>query len=79
MLWYELDSAVQLTSILRSIKESEQLRNPVFKVMTEPYATTLNLESIAGLEHDDVIKARESFGILYRENFTQSETDILEP
>ncbi|WP_341664886.1 IucA/IucC family protein [Vibrio sp.] len=77
--WYELDSAVQLTSILRSIKESEQLRNPVFKVMTEPYATTLNLEPIAGLEHDDVIKARESFGILYRENFTQSETDILEP
>ncbi|CAM3596825.1 IucA/IucC family protein [Vibrio aquimaris] len=77
--WYELDSAVQLTSILRSIKETEQLRNPVFKVMTEPYATTLNLESIAGLEHDDVIKARESFGILYRENFTQSETDILEP
>jgi len=77
--WYELDSAVQLTSILRSIKESEQLRNPVFKVMTEPYATTLNLESISGLEHEDVIKARESFGILYRENFTQSETDILEP
>ncbi|MFY2509164.1 IucA/IucC family protein [Vibrio pectenicida] len=77
--WYELDSAVQLTSILRSIKESEQLRNPVFKVMTEPYATTLNLEAISGLEHEDVIKARESFGILYRENFTQSETDILEP
>jgi siderophore synthetase component len=77
--WYELDSAVQLTSILRSIKESEQLRNPIFKVMSEPYATTLNLESIAGQEPDDIIKARESFGILYRENFTLSETDVLQP
>ncbi|MCC4821044.1 IucA/IucC family protein, partial [Vibrio lentus] len=77
--WYELDSAVQLTSILHPIKESEQLRNPVFKVMTEPYATTLNLESMAEQEHVDVIKARESFGILYRENFSLSETDILQP
>ncbi|MDD1827709.1 siderophore biosynthesis protein PvsD [Photobacterium sp. ZSDE20] len=77
--WYELDSAVQLTSILRPIKESEQLHNPVFKVMTEPYATTLNLESVAEQEQADVIKARESFGILYRENFTLSETDILQP
>ncbi|WP_261905287.1 IucA/IucC family protein [Vibrio fortis] len=77
--WYELDSAVQLTSILRSIKEGEQLRNPVFKVMSEPYATTLNLGSIAEQEHDDIIKARESFGILYRENFTLSEIDILQP
>lgn len=77
--WYELDSAVQLTSILRSIKESEQLRNPIFKVMSEPYATTLNLKSIAGQEPNDIIKARESFGILYRENFTLSETDVLQP
>ena len=77
--WYELDSAVQLTSILRPIKESEQLRNPVFKVMSEPYATTLNLESIEGQEPNDIIKARESFGILYRENFTLSETDVLQP
>ncbi|MFD1879356.1 IucA/IucC family protein [Vibrio chagasii] len=77
--WYELDSAVQLTSILRPIKESEQLRNPVFKVMSEPYATTLNLGSIAEQEPDNIIKARESFGILYRENFSLSETDILQP
>lgn len=77
--WYELDSAVQLTSILRPIKQSEQLRNPVFKVMTEPYATTLNLESLAEPQHSNVIKARESFGILYRENFSQCEIDILRP
>ena len=77
--WYELDSAVQLTSILHPIKESEQLYNPVFKVMTEPYATTLNLESVAEQQHTDIIKARESFGILYRENFTLSEIDVLQP
>lgn len=77
--WYELDSAVQLTSILQKIKVSEQLNNPIFKVMSEPYATTLNLESIAKQAHADVIKARESFGILYRESFTLSEIDILQP
>ncbi|MET2896736.1 IucA/IucC family protein [Vibrio rotiferianus] len=77
--WYELDSAVQLTSILHPIKESEQLHNPVFKVMTEPYATTLNLASLVKQQEQEVTKARESFGILYRENFTLSETDILQP
>ncbi len=34
--------------------------------MTEPYATTLDLESVAELEQTDVSKTRESFGILYR-------------
>ncbi|EPF7752305.1 IucA/IucC family protein [Vibrio parahaemolyticus] len=77
--WYELDSAVQLTSILKPIRENEQLHNPVFKVMTEPYATTLNLESVAEHNWDDNTKARESFGILYRENFSLSEVDILKP
>lgn len=77
--WYELDSAVQLTSILKPIRENEQLHNPVFKVMTEPYATTLNLESVAERNWDDNTKARESFGILYRENFSLSEVDILKP
>ncbi|MCV6069623.1 IucA/IucC family protein, partial [Escherichia coli] len=75
----ELDSAVQLTSILKPIRENEQLHNPVFKVMTEPYATTLNLESVAERNWDDNTKARESFGILYRENFSLSEVDILKP
>ncbi|WP_060586587.1 IucA/IucC family protein [Aeromonas schubertii] len=77
--WYELESAVQLTSILKPIRDNEQLHNPVFKVMTEPYATTLNLESVAEHNDDDNIKARESFGILYRENFSLNEIDILKP
>lgn len=77
--WYELDSAVQLTSILKPIRENEQLHNPVFKVMTEPYATTLNLERVAERHGNDNTKARESFGILYRENFSLSEVDILKP
>jgi siderophore synthetase component len=47
--------------------------------MTEPYATTLNLASLAKQQEQEVTKARESFGILYRENFTLSETDILQP
>ncbi len=54
--WYELDSAVQLSSILHPIKESEQLQNPVFKVMTEPFATTINLESIDSEQKEDLTK-----------------------
>ncbi|WCP67489.1 IucA/IucC family protein [Vibrio tubiashii] len=77
--WYELDSAVQLSSILQPIKESEQLHNPVFKVMTEPFATTINLESIDDQQKEHITKARESFGILYRENLSLSEIDVLEP
>ncbi|ENP8339394.1 siderophore biosynthesis protein PvsD [Vibrio harveyi] len=77
--WYELDSAVQLSSILHPIKESEQLQNPVFKVMTEPFATTINLESIDSEQKEDLTKARESFGILYRENLSLCEIDVLEP
>lgn len=77
--WYELDSAVQLSSILRPIKESEQMRNPVFKVMTEPFATTINLESVNCEQKEHLTQARESFGILYRENLSLCEIDVLEP
>jgi siderophore synthetase component len=78
--WYELDSAVKLTEILQPIREKEQLHHPVFKVMTEPFATTVNLSSVSGTKDDDsVIRARESFGVLLRENFTLSEIDLLEP
>lgn len=77
--WYELDSAVQLTNILKPLREMEQLHNPVFKVMAEPFATTINLSRIDGNDESNIIKARESFGILYRENFTLSEVDNLQP
>lgn len=78
--WYELDSAVQLTQILKSIRDKEQLCNPLFKVMVEPFATTIDLSSLATPEQDQlVIQAKESFGILYRENFKQTEIDIVKP
>ncbi|MBJ7553987.1 IucA/IucC family protein [Marinomonas spartinae] len=78
--WYELDSAVQLTQILKPIRDKEQLCNPLFKVMVEPFATTLDLSSLASPEQDNyVIQAKESFGILYRENFHSDEIDIVEP
>lgn len=78
--WYELDSAVQLTQILKPIRDKEQLCNPLFKVMVEPFATTIDLSSLATPEQDEqVIQAKESFGILYRENFQQAEIDIVKP
>lgn len=77
--WYELESAVQLTQLLKPIREKERLANPLFQIMIEPYATTLDLSSVAEGEQDALIKAQESFGILYRENFSHPEIDYLQP
>lgn len=78
--WYELDSAVQLTHILKPIRDKEQLCNPLFNVMVEPFATTIDLSSLATPEQSEhVIQAKESFGILYRENFHQDEINIVKP
>ncbi|SBS30784.1 N(2)-citryl-N(6)-acetyl-N(6)-hydroxylysine synthase [Marinomonas aquimarina] len=77
--WYELESAVQLTQLLKPIREKEQLANPLFQIMIEPYATTVDLSAIAATELDAAVLAQESFGILYRENFSLPETDYLRP
>ena len=77
--WCELDSAVQLSSTLHPMKESEQLHNLVFKAMMEPFATTINLESVDPQQKENVTKARESFGVLCRENLSLCEIDVLEP
>ena len=55
------------------------MRNPVFKVMTEPFATTINLESVNCEQKEHLTQARESFGILHRENLSLCEIDVLEP
>lgn len=78
--WYELESAVQLTQLLKAIREKERLANPLFQIMIEPYATTIDLSSIADTEQAAAtLLAQESFGILYRENFSHPETDYLRP
>lgn len=69
--WYELESAVVLTRLLRSIQDKAEPYCARFEVMPEPVATTLNLDRLADATGLAGAKScRESFGILYRASIT---------
>ncbi len=64
--WYELESAVALTSLLHPVWNDVRRRVRGFDVLTEPAATTLDFSAAS----DDVEAIRaltESFGMLYRD------------
>lgn len=83
--WYELESAIFLTDLLSTIRIKQELSNPLFKVLVEPAASTLDLASLhdsaelTGDRQAQLNQVRESFGILYRDNFSQEELDTLNP
>ncbi|MXV44409.1 iron transporter [Saccharibacter sp. 17.LH.SD] len=75
--WYELESAVLLTEILRPHFKAISREIPGFSVLEEPSATTLDFSS-----YGDVQAMRhltESFGILYRKSIPLSERLMTKP
>ncbi|WP_373091915.1 IucA/IucC family siderophore biosynthesis protein [Zhongshania sp.] len=68
--WYELESAVVLSRLLKPIQSLARQTFPEFEMMPEPMATTLKLDSK---------ECRESFGILYRENLSKSQREQYSP
>jgi siderophore synthetase component len=66
--WYELESAVALTSLLAPVWEDVRHRVPGFDVLPEPAATTLDFSAF-GDSPEAERELGESFGILYRDNF----------
>ncbi|WP_461481803.1 IucA/IucC family C-terminal-domain containing protein, partial [Porticoccus sp.] len=78
--WYELESAVFLSGILKPLRRATASILPSFHLMLEPLATTLDFshfaraEQLAGAE-----QCRESFGILYRENFSPEQIQRYSP
>lgn len=67
--WYELESAVALTELLSEAWDDVRHRVPGFEVLVEPAATTLDFSAVDNLDETNVRELRESFGILYRDNF----------
>lgn len=67
--WYELESAVALTRHLAPVWEDVRQRVPGFDVLAEPAATTLDFSAF-GADPAAAQALGESFGILYRENFS---------
>lgn len=68
--WYELESAVALSRLLAGPWARVREDAPGFGVLDEPAATTLDFSAIEGADADDVRALHESFGILYREDFS---------
>tara|TARA_R110001583_G_scaffold46854_4_gene146769 strand:- start:9685 stop:11493 length:1809 start_codon:yes stop_codon:yes gene_type:complete len=68
--WYELESAVVLSRLLKPIQLLARRNFPEFEMMPEPVATTLKLDSK---------ECRESFGILYRENISKAKRERYSP
>jgi siderophore synthetase component len=67
--WYELESAVTLTSLLAPVWEDVRQRVRGFDVLAEPAATTLDFSAF-GDDPQALQELGESFGILYRDNFS---------
>lgn len=75
--WYELETAVFLTSLMRRINDGE-FNN--FNIMLEPASITLDLSSIATLEQqNDALSLSEAFGILFRDSLNHHVVDKWQP
>lgn len=83
--WYELESAVVLTELIREAGLSIREDCPAFTVMPEPVATTVDLSLLAADVDIDcnseqlAESGRESFGILYRESIPRADREFYQP
>ncbi|WP_158078572.1 IucA/IucC family protein [Microbulbifer mangrovi] len=80
--WYELQSAVCLTGLLRPLASEAREHCPDFQVMYEPLASTLDLGALAGklgMNASTAQTCTESFGILFRENLSAHTNETLRP
>ncbi|WP_028866202.1 IucA/IucC family protein [Psychromonas aquimarina] len=72
--WYELQSAVTLTGLLRQCAAQASLRCPKFSVMEEPAASSIDLSSIASADEQETVQdVIECFGILYRDGLSAAQ------
>jgi len=78
--WYELESAVFLTNLIRKSSSLVLTHCPKFSVMNESSATTLDLSSIANdNDQANIQEVIECFGILYRDGITEEEQMKYQP
>ena len=75
--WYELDSAVALTRLLRPVMSELAVQQPGFMLMPEPSATSLDLSALGTLE--EAREVTECFGIVYRENLPVADRERYRP
>ncbi|PAA06483.1 IucA/IucC family protein [Pseudomonas fragi] len=75
--WYELDSAVALTHLLRPVMSELAIRQPDFLLMPEPAASSLDLGALGTLEQ--AREVTECFGIVYRENLSMADRGAYQP
>jgi siderophore synthetase component len=78
--WYELESAVQLSKLIKPHTQKNSLHCPKFSIMHEPAASTLDLSSIACADEiDNVKEVIECFGILYRDGISHALQEQYQP
>ncbi|MCL1125419.1 IucA/IucC family protein [Shewanella surugensis] len=71
--WYELESAVELTHLLKQVEAEAHFHCPKFALMAEPCASTLDLSRLVteDMSSSEAAQActdvEECFGILYRD------------
>lgn len=75
--WYELDSAVALTHLLRPVMDELAVQQPGFRLMPEPSATSLDLSALGTAQ--EAREVTECFGIVYRENLQAADRERYQP
>ncbi|WP_196139783.1 IucA/IucC family siderophore biosynthesis protein [Aliikangiella sp. G2MR2-5] len=78
--WYELESAIFMTELLKEFGGKVRSLFPMFELMDEPASLTLDL---TGVQHDIEVEQvqllSEAFGVLFRNAYKAGEVNLFQP
>ena len=78
--WYELESAIFMTALLKRVGSQAQAYFPSFELMEEPASVTLDLKSCSqDVDSNQVELLSEAFGVLFRRAYNPDEVNQCQP
>lgn len=78
--WYELESAIYITGLMKRFGSQARAYFPCFELMDEPGSVTLNLSSQApDSSAEQVQQLSEAFGLLFRKAYDKDEVNQYQP
>ncbi len=78
--WYELESAIFITNLLKRFGASAGAYFPAFSLMAEPASVTINLHKWQpDADHEQVKTLSEAFGLLFRTAYGEGEVNQHQP
>ncbi|MET1255526.1 IucA/IucC family protein [Aliikangiella maris] len=82
--WYELESAIFITELIRKFNAQVKQFFPAFELMEEPASVTIDLSHLSiqqslNNQAEQINQLSEAFGLLFRSAYTQNEVNQFQP